>query len=160
MTREQVMVRMFRGRVMKVLRCRQWATGLGLMGAGVGLMIFNLGATPTDLFLPARVVYIGAGVGLGWFLVGRVALAGVQVQEGGLLVRNPFGHRLLRWDEIDSITLGRYAVFSNMGSVRLRDGAKVPLFGIQHTESIFNSGDRQAHEILENLNLALEASRA
>lgn len=130
------------------------------MGAGVGLMIFNLGATPTDLFLPARVVYIGAGVGLGWFLVGRVALAGVQVQEGGLLVRNPFGHRLLRWDEIDSITLGRYAVFSNMGSVRLRDGARVPLFGIQQTESIFNSGDRQAHEILESLNLALEASRA
>lgn len=145
---------------MKVLRCRQWATGLGLMGAGVGLMIFNLGATPTDLSLPARVVYIGAGVGLGWFLVGRVALAGVQVHERGLLVRNPFGHRLLRWEEIDSITLGRYAVFSNMGSVRLRDGAKVPLFGVQHTESIFNSGDRQAHEILENLNLALEASRA
>jgi hypothetical protein len=154
------MARIFRGRVMKVLRCRQWATGLGLMGAGVGLMIFNLGATPTDLFLPARVVYIGAGVGLGWFLVGRVALAGVQVQEGGLLVRNPFGHRLLRWDEIDSITLGRYVVFSNMGSVRLRNGSKVPLFGVQHTESIFNSGDRQAHEILENLNLALEASRA
>jgi hypothetical protein len=145
---------------MKVLRCRQWATGLGLMGAGVGLMIFNLGATPTDLSLPARVVYIGAGVGLGWFLVGRVALAGVQVHERGLLVRNPFGHRLLRWEEIDSITLGRYAVFSNMGSVRLRDGAKVPLFGVQHTESLFNPGDRQAHEILENLNLALEASRA
>jgi hypothetical protein len=51
-------------------------------------------------------------------------------------------------------------LFSNMGSVRLRDGSKVPLFGIQHTESLFNSGDRQAHEILERLNLALEASRA
>jgi hypothetical protein len=160
MTREQVMVRMFRGRVMKVLRCRQWATGLGLMGAGVGLMIFNLGATPADLLLPARVVYIGAGVGLGWFLVGRVALAGVQVQEDGLLVRNPFGHRVVRWDEIDTITLGRYVLFSNMGRVRLHDGTKVPLFGIQHTESIFNSGDRQAHEILDSLNLALEASRA
>ena len=154
------MVRMFRGRVMKVLRCRQWATGLGLMGAGVGLMIFNLGATPTDLVLPARVVYIGAGVGLGWFLVGRVALAGVQVQEAGLLVRNPFGHRFLRWDEIDTITLGRYVVFSKMGSVRLRDGSKVPLFGIQHTESVFNPGDNQAHDILESLNLALNASRA
>jgi len=130
------------------------------MGAGVGLMIFNLGATPPDLVLPARVVYIGAGVGLGWFLVGRVALAGVQVQEGGLLVRNPFRHRLLQWAEIDAITLGRYVVFSNMGSVRLRDGSKVPLFGIQHTESFFNSGDRQAHEIVERLNLALEASRA
>ena len=153
------MIRIVRGHMMKVLRCRQWATGLGLMGAGVGLMIFNLGATPPDLLLPARVVYIGAGVGLGWFLVGRVALAGVQVQEGGLLVRNPFGHRMLRWDEIESITLGRYVLFSNMGSVRLRDGSKVPLFGIQHTESIFNSGDRQAHEILANLNLALDASR-
>lgn len=130
------------------------------MGAGVGLMIFNLGATPSDLVLPARVVYIGAGVGLGWFLVGRVALAGVQVQEGGLLVRNPFGHRMLRWEEIDTVTLGRYALFSKMGSVRLRDGSKVPMFGIQHTESIFNSGDRQAQEILESLNLALEASRA
>jgi hypothetical protein len=154
------MVRMFRGRVMKILRCRQWATGLGLMGAGVGLMIFNLGATPADLLLPARVVYIGAGVGLGWFLVGRVALAGVQVREDGLLVRNPFGHRVVRWDEIDTITLGRYVLFSNMGRVRLHDGTKVPLFGIQHTESIFNSGDRQAHEILDSLNLALEASRA
>jgi Bacterial PH domain len=155
------MGRIVRGRVMKVLRCRQWATGLGFMGAGVGLMIFNLGATPTDLVLPARVVYIGAGVGLGWFLVGRVALAGVQVQDAGLLVRNPLGHRMLRWDEIDTITLGRwYVLFSNMGSVRLHDGSRVPLFGIQHTESIFNGGDRQAHEILEHLNLALEASRA
>jgi hypothetical protein len=155
------MGRIVRGHVMKVLRCRQWATGLGLMGAGVGLMIFNLGATPTELLLPARVVYIGAGVGIGWFLVGRVALAGVQVHEGGLLVRNPFGHRMLRWDEIETITLRRwYVLFSNMGSVRLRDGSKVPLFGIQHTESLFNSGDRQAHEILERLNLALEASRA
>jgi PH (Pleckstrin Homology) domain-containing protein len=145
---------------MKVLRCRQWATGLGFMGAGIGLMIFNLGATPTDLFLPARVVYIGAGVGLGWFLVGRVALAGVQVQDAGLLVRNPFGHRLLHWHEIDSITLGRYVLFSKMGSVRLRDGSTVPLFGIQHTESVFNPGDRQAHDILERLNLALDASRS
>jgi hypothetical protein len=145
---------------MKVLRCRQWATGLGLMGAGVGLMIFNLGVTPPDLLLPARVVYIGAGVGLGWFLVGRVALAGVQVQDAGLFVRNPFGHRLLGWDEIDSIALGRYVLFSKMGSVRLRDGSKVPLFGIQHTESVFNPGDRQAHDILESLNLALNASRA
>jgi hypothetical protein len=145
---------------MKILRCRQWATGLGLMGAGVGLMIFNLGVTPPDLLLPARVVYIGAGVGLGWFLVGRVALAGVQVQDAGLFVRNPFGHRLLGWDEIDSIALGRYVLFSKMGSVRLRDGSKVPLFGIQHTESVFNPGDRQAHDILESLNLALNASRA
>jgi PH (Pleckstrin Homology) domain-containing protein len=145
---------------MKVLRCRQWATGLGLMGAGVGLMIVNLGVTPPDLLLPARVVYIGAGVGLGWFLVGRVALAGVQVHDAGLFVRNPFGHRLLGWDEIDSIALGRYVLFSKMGSVRLRDGSKVPLFGIQHTESVFNPGDRQAHDILESLNLALNASRA
>jgi hypothetical protein len=145
---------------MKVLRCRQWATGLGFMGAGIGLMIFNLGATPPDLLLPARVVYIGAGVGLGWFLVGRVALAGVQVQEAGLLVRNPFGHRFVRWDEIDTITLGRYVVFSKMGSVRLRDGSKVPLFGIQHTESVFNPGDNQARDILESLNLALNVSRA
>jgi hypothetical protein len=145
---------------MKVLRCRQWATGLGFMGAGIGLMIFNLGATPPDLLLPARVVYIGAGVGLGWFLVGRVALAGVQIQEAGLLVRNPFGHRFVSWDEIDTITLGRYVFFSKMGSVRLRGGSKVPLFGIQHTESVFNPGDNQAHDILESLNLALNASRA
>lgn len=148
------------GGTMKILRCRQWAMGLGFMGAGVGLMIFNLGATPPDLFLPARVVYIGAGVGLGWFLVGRVALAGVQVQQAGLFVRNPFGHRLLRWDEIDTITLGRYVLFSKMGSVRLHDGSKVPLFGIQQTDSVFNPGDNQAHDILERLNLELDASRA
>jgi hypothetical protein len=77
-----------------------------------------------------------------------------------LLVRNPFGHRLLQWDEIETITLGRYVLFSNMGSVRLRNGSKVPLFGIQHTQSLFNAGDRQAHDILERLNLALDASRA
>jgi hypothetical protein len=145
---------------MKVLRCRQWATGLGLMGAGVGLIVFNLGVTPPDLVLPARVVYVGAGIGLGWFLVGRVALAGVQVHDAGLLVRNPFATRLLHWHEIDAITLGRYVVFSKMGNALLRDGSRVPLFGIQHTESMFNPSDRQAHEIVERLNAALEASRA
>ncbi len=144
---------------MKVLRCRQWATGLGLMGAGVGLMVFNLGVTPPDLVLPARVVFIGAGVGLGWFLVGRVALAGVQLQDAGLLVRNPFSYRFLGWDEVESFSLGRYAVFSGMGSALLRDGSRVPLFGIQHTQSMFNPGDRQAHEIVERLTSALDASR-
>lgn len=145
---------------MKVLRCRQWATGLGLMGAGVGLMVFNLGVTPPDLVLPARVVYIGAGVGLGWFLVGRVALAGVRVHETGLLVRNPFTTRLVPWQEIHAIVLGRYFVFSRMGCALLRDGSRVPLFGVQHTESMFNQGDRQAHEIVDELNAALESSRA
>lgn len=144
---------------MKIMRCRQWAIGLGLMGAGVGLMVFNLGVTPPDLVLPARVVFVGSGVGLGWFLVGRVALAGVQVHDTGILVRNPFVHRFLRWGEVETFALGRYTVFSRLGLARLRDGSRVPLFGIQAIESAFNPGDRQAHEIVERLNAALAAAR-
>lgn len=144
----------------KVLRCRQWATGLGLMGAGLGLMVFNLGVTPPELTLPARVVFVGAGVGLGWFLIGRVAFAGVQLHDAGILVRNPFAHRFLHWSEIDAFALGRYTVFSRLGLARLRDGSRVPLFGVQAIESAFNPGDRQAHEILDRLNAALDAARA
>jgi Bacterial PH domain len=142
----------------KIIRCRQWAFGLGTMGAGVGLMVFNLGITPADLILPARVVFVGAGVGLGWFLVGRVALAGVQVQEGGILVRNPFSHRFLAWHEVAEFSLGRYRLLSRLGIARLRDGSRVPLFGIQAIESAFNPGDRQAHEIVDSLNAALAAA--
>jgi hypothetical protein len=145
---------------MKILRCRQWAIGLGLMGAGVALMVFNLGVTPSELILPARFVYVGSGVALGWFLVGRVALAGVQVHEAGILVRNPFAHRFLHWGEVETFGLGRYTVFSRLGLARLRDGSRVPLFGIQAIDSAFNPGDRQALEILERLNAALAANGA
>jgi len=145
---------------MKILRCRQWAFGLGSMGAGIGLMVFNLGITPADLILPGRVVFLGAGVGLGWFLVGRVALAGVQVRDSGITVRNPFSHRFIKWDEVEEFSLGRYRLLSRLGIARLRDGSRVPLFGIQAIESAFNPGDRQAHEIVERLNAALAAANA
>ena len=145
---------------MKVLRCRQWALSLGLMGAGIALMIFNLGVTPPALILPARIVFVGAGVGLGWFLVGRVALAGVQLRPDGVFVRGPFRERLLAWDEIESFSISRYTVFSRLGVARLRDGSRVPLFGIQAIESAFNPGDRQAHEIVQRLSDALAANAA
>jgi hypothetical protein len=137
---------------MKILRCRQWTISLGLMGAGVGLMVFNLGVTPPDLELPGRVVFVGAGVGLGWFLVGRVALAGVLAREDGILVRGPFREHSIRWDEIESFSIARYGVLSRLGQARLRDGSRVPLFGIQAIESAFNPGDRQAQEIIALLN--------
>ena len=145
---------------MKVLRCRQWAISLGLPGAGVGLMIFNLGVTPGPLYLPARIVFIGAGVGLGWFLVGRIALAGVRLRDDGLEVRGPFSHRILRWDQIEAFELRRWTVLPRLGQARLQDGSRVPLFGIQEIRSAFNQGDRQAHEIVATLNERLEAQAA
>ena len=145
---------------MKVLRCRQWAVSLGLMGAGVGLMIFNLGVTPGPLHFPARIVFIGAGVGLGWFLVGRIALAGVRLREDGLEVRGPFSERVLRWDEIEAFELKRWTVLPRLGQARLQDGSHVPLFGIQEIRSAFNQGDRQAHDIVATLNERLEARAA
>jgi hypothetical protein len=145
-------------RAMKILRCRQWALSLGLMGAGIGLMVFNLGVTPRDLIWPARIVFIGAGFGLGWFLVGRVALAGVQLAEGGINVRGPFRERFLAWSDVESFSISRWTVFSRLGVARLRDGSRVPLFGIQAIQSAFNPGDRQAHEIVEELSQALAAS--
>jgi Bacterial PH domain len=144
----------------KILRCRQWAFGLGAMGAGIGLMVFNLGVMPDELILPGRVVFFGAGAALGWFLVGRVALAGVQVQDSGILVRNPFVHRFITWGEIEAFSLGRYRLLSRLGIASLRDGSRVPLFGIQAIESAFNPGDRQAHEIVDRLNAALATSTA
>jgi hypothetical protein len=145
---------------MKLLRCRQWALSLGLTGAGIALMIFNLGVTPTALIWPERIVFVGAGVGLGWFLVGRVALAGVQLRDTGVFVRGPFRERFLGWEEIESFSISRYTVFSRLGVARLRDGSRVPLFGIQAIESAFNPGDRQAQEIVARLSDALAANAA
>ena len=145
---------------MKMLRCRQWAISLGLMGAGVGLMVFNLGVTPGPLLLPARIVFIGAGVGLGWFVVGRIALAGVRLREEGLEVRGPLNGRVLRWDEIESFEIARWTVLPRLGLARLRDGSRVPLFGIQEIRSAFNQGDRQAHEIVATLNERLQVQAA
>jgi PH (Pleckstrin Homology) domain-containing protein len=145
---------------MKLLRCRQWALSLGLTGAGIALMIFNLGVTPPGLMWAERVVFVGAGVGLGWFLIGRVALAGVQLREDGVFVRGPFRERFLAWEGIESFSISRYTVFSRLGVARLRDGSLVPLFGVQAIESAFNPGDRQAHEIVARLSDALAASAA
>jgi hypothetical protein len=145
---------------MKVLRCRQWAISLGLMGAGVALMIFNLGVTPGALQFPARIVFVGAGVGLGWFLVGRVALAGVRVRDEGLEVRGPFSERVLRWDEIESFSIARWTILPRLGQARLVDGSRVPLFGIQEIRSAFNPGDREAIDIVASLNERLELRAA
>ena len=145
---------------MKVLRCRQWAVSLGLMGAGVALMIFNLGVTPSALVLPGRIVFVGAGVGLGWFLVGKIALAGVRILDDGLEVRGPFRDRLLAWCEIESFEIARWTVLPRLGQARLRDGSRVPLFGIQEIRSAFNPGDRQAHELIARLTERLDAEPA
>lgn len=142
---------------MKMQRTRQWALGLGLFGAGAALMILNVGMIGPDLPFVLRAVLVGAGVGLGWFLVGRVALAGIQVREDGVFVRNPFARRLLPWREIQGFSLGRYAVFTGLGVATLRDGSRVPLFGIRAVESAFNPGDRQAQRMVESLNAALVA---
>lgn len=138
-------------------RSRQWAIGLGLLGAGAGLVVFNLGVAGPPWPLPLRAMVAGAGVGLGWFLVGRMALAGVQVREEGLLVRNPFARRLLPWAEIQGFSLGRYAVFTGLGLATLRDGSRIPLFGIRAVESALNPGDRQAQRLVESLNTTLAA---
>src|SRR5688500_5589876 len=115
---------------MTVTRCRQWAIGLGFMGAGVGVMVFTLGATPSELILAAPSASVGAGGALGWRLVGRVACAGVQLHDAGILVRSPFAHRFLHWGEVETFALGRYTLVSRLGLARLRDGSRVPLFGI------------------------------
>jgi hypothetical protein len=143
--------------VPKITRCRQWALGLGLMGSGVGLMVVALGFSAGNLAAPARVLLLSAGALVGWFLVARVALAGVRVSDGGVLVRNPFVNRFVPWGEIREFGLGRYGVFSRMGSVTLLNGSRLPLFGIQAVESMFNPGDRQAHEIVARLNAELAA---
>jgi hypothetical protein len=74
-----------------------------------------------------------------------------------VLVRNPFATRSLRWSEIESFSLGRYAVFTGMATASLRDGSRLPLFGVRAVESMFNPGDRQAQDIVDRLNAALAA---
>ena len=143
---------------MTITRCRQWALGLGFMGSGIGLMVLNLGLSVETLAPPARAGLIVGGGLLGWFLVYRVALAGVAIARDGVHVRNPLASRFVRWAEIEGFDLGRYAIFSGIGTVRLRDGSRLPLFGVQAVESMFNPGDRQAHEIVRRLNAALAAN--
>lgn len=142
---------------MGIQRSRQWAIGLGFLGCGIALAVVNLGLIGPPLPLPVRIAFAAGGLALGWFLVGRVALAGVQVREDGLVVRNPFVRRLLPWSEIAGFSLGRYAAFTGLGLASLRDGSRVPLFGIRAVESAFNPGDRQAQRLIESLNAALAA---
>lgn len=110
-----------------VVRSEGWllATGGLRLAAAIVLAVVALvpglgGPTATRVLLGAAAVAV-AVVAL------RTFLGGVFVEADGVLVRNPFRSRHVRWDEIDGVAQWRR---SPLVALSLRGGRQVPVCAV------------------------------
>lgn len=70
----------------------------------------------------------------------RIARSRVQLDDGGVEVRNPLSRQRYAWDEIGAFSLDRWGPVSRMGRLHPKDGPDLHIF------AIFATSSRQAKE--------------
>jgi Bacterial PH domain len=150
---------MRRTRRRRIYRSPDWARGLWLTGTGVtvGLMARVLDAQGLGRGeLVAALGFVGV---VGYFLIFRVAGSGVRALPDRVRVVNPFATRTIRWSEVRRFDIEPWSFFPGMGTVVLRSGRAIRVFGIQAPHPMIRPGDRHAEDLMAELN-GLLAQRA
>ena len=136
----------------RIYRSPDWARGLWLTGAGVtvGLVARVLdapGLEPTEV--GAAAVFVAA---IAYFLLFRVAGSGVRPLPHAVRIVNPFATRTVRWSDVRRFDVEPWSFFPGMGTVVLRDGRSIRVFGIQAPHPMIRPGDRHAEDLMAELN--------
>jgi hypothetical protein len=139
-------------RAKKVYRSPDWARGLRLTGAGVtvGLLARVLdadGLSPRNLVL--ALVFVAVS---GYFLIFRVAGSSVRAVGDAVRIVNPFATRTLAWTEVRKFDVQPWSFFPGVGTVLLRNGRTIRVFGIQAPHPMIRPTDRHAEEMVAELN--------
>jgi hypothetical protein len=138
-----------------VYRSKEWARGLALTGGGVTLMLLTKVLTSERLSANEYVVALTIVAAIGYFLLFRVAGSAIIVTDRGVVVRNPVATRAVRWDDIQGFSIEQWAVFPGIGTIQLRGGRALRVFGVQIPDPRFGKFDRQTEDAIDDLNRLL-----
>ena len=144
-----------RGIYRRVYRSKEWARGLALTGGGVTLMLLTKVLTTERFTADEYVVALTIVAAIGYFLLFRVAGSAIIVTDRGVVVRNPLGSRAVRWDDIRRFSIEQWAVFPGIGTIELRGGRPLRVFGVQIPDPRFGRFDRQTEDAIDELNRLL-----
>ncbi len=139
----------------RVYRSKEWARGLALTGGGVTLMLLTRVLTSDRLSANEYVLALTLVAAVGYFLLFRVAGSAIIVTDRGVVVRNPVATRAVRWDDIQRFSIEQWAVFPGIGTIELRGGRALRVFGVQIPDPRFGKFDRQTEDAIDELNRLL-----
>lgn len=139
----------------RVYRSKEWARGLALTFGGVTLMLLTKVLTTERLSSNEYVVALTIVAAIGYFLLFRVAGSAIIVTDRGVVVRNPLSTRAVRWDDIRRFSIEQWAVFPGIGTIELRGGRPLRVFGVQIPDPRFGRFDRQTEDTIDELNRLL-----
>jgi hypothetical protein len=139
----------------RVYGSKEWARGLALTFGGVTLMLLTKVLTTERLSSNEYVVALTIVAAIGYFLLFRVAGSAIIVTDRGVVVRNPLSTRAVRWDDIRRFSIEQWAVFPGIGTIELRGGRPLRVFGVQIPDPRFGRFDRQTEDTIDELNRLL-----
>jgi Bacterial PH domain len=139
----------------RVYRSKEWARGLALTGSGVTLMLLTKVLTTERLSANEYVVALTIVAAIGYFLLFRVAGSAIIVTDRGVVVRNPLATRAIRWDDIRRFSIEQWSVFPGIGTIEVRGGRPLRVFGVQIPDPRFGRFDRQTEDAIDELNRLL-----
>jgi hypothetical protein len=139
----------------RVYRSKEWARGLALTGGGVTMLLLTKVLTTERLSSNEYVVALTIVAVTGYFLLFRVAGSGIIVTDRGVVVRNPLATRAVRWDDIRRFSIEQWTVFPGIGTITLRRGRPLRVFGVQIPDPRFGKFDRQTEDAIDELNRLL-----
>jgi hypothetical protein len=139
----------------KVYRSKEWSRGLSLTFGGVTMMLLTKVLTAQHFTANQYVVALTIVAGIGYFLLFRVAGSSIIVTDRGVVVRNPLSTRSVRWDNITRFSLEQWAVFPGIGTIELRRGRPLRVFGVQIPDPRFGRFDKQTEDAIDELNRLL-----
>jgi hypothetical protein len=143
----------------RIYRSPDWTRGLWLTGAGVTVGLVARILDAQNLERGELVAALGFVVLVGYFLIFRVAGSGVRARPDVVRIVNPFATRTVRWSEVRRFDVEPWSFFPGMGTVILRNGRAIRVFGIQAPHPMIRPGDRHAEDLMAELN-GLLAQRA
>jgi hypothetical protein len=136
----------------RIYRSPDWARGLWLTGAGVTVGLVARVLDAEGLGRGELVAALGFVVAVAYFLIFRVAGSGVRALPHAVRVVNPFATRTIHWSDVRRFDVEPWCFFPGMGTVILRNGRAIRVFGIQAPHPMVRPGDRHAEDLMAELN--------
>jgi hypothetical protein len=136
----------------RIYRSPDWARGLWLTGAGITVGLVARVLDAQGLGRGELAAALGFVVIMGYFLIFRVAGSGVRALPDVVRIVNPFATRTVPWSEVRRFDVEPWSFFPGMGTVILRNGRAIRVFGIQAPHPMIRPGDRHAEDLMAELN--------